>query len=55
MIKAWIYHGMIEDYFNEFFIGVNEIEEPSKMWTEKYFFREVMRPKFLSEEICRKV
>jgi hypothetical protein len=55
MVKSWISYGLIEDRFSEFFIGQNDVNESHKVWTEKYFFREAMRPKFLPEEICKKV
>jgi gamma-tubulin complex component 3 len=56
LLNGWIYEGQLHDQYNEFFIAVNLKVPNERMWDGgKYYIRTAMLPKFVSEELAKKI
>ncbi len=54
-IKAWIFEGILEDPFNEFWVISREEVKIDKLWKSKYSLRKEMIPSFLSTQMAEQV
>ena len=56
MILKWIFDGILEDPFTEFFIAANpKVNDESKLWHDKYSIRRSMIPKFMGVSLGKKI
>ena len=56
MILKWIFDGILEDPFTEFFIAANpKINDESRLWHDKYSIRRSMIPKFMGLSLGKKI
>src|SRR5579863_1288352 len=59
MIDSWLFYGLLEDPFQEFFIVLNtDLESESNtdtMWTSHFQYLSQSVPSFMSEETSRMV
>ena len=56
MILKWIFDGILEDPFTEFFIAANpKVNDESRLWHDKYSIRRSMIPKFMGLSLGKKI
>ena len=56
MILKWIFDGILEDPFTEFFIADNmKVQDESRLWHDKYSIRRSMIPKFMGLSLGKKI
>ncbi len=54
-IKKWIYHGELNDPYDEFFVKENLKTTPDKFWKERYYLDIPMIPGFMDEELAENI
>jgi gamma-tubulin complex component 3 len=54
MMTRWIYEGMLDDPFEEFFVAEQEYDEDDS-WRTKYHLRTAMIPGFISGDVAHRV
>jgi gamma-tubulin complex component 3 len=55
MLSKWMFEGLLEDNFHEFFISSDPATSPDKMWHSKYAIRTTMLPTFISMETAERI
>lgn len=56
MILKWIFDGVLEDPFTEFFIASDaKLNDEAKLWHDKYSVRRSMIPKFMALSLSKKI
>ncbi|XP_067943881.1 gamma-tubulin complex component 3 homolog [Watersipora subatra] len=55
VINRWIYTGILEDPYNEFFVAADPQVKDENLWHFKYSLRRSMIPSFLSADMARKI
>jgi gamma-tubulin complex component 3 len=55
MIVEWIYNGIINDPYQEFFVSTDKMVSEEKLWYDKYTLRVPMIPSFISMEQAKKI
>ena len=56
MTLKWIFDGILEDPFTEFFIAANpKVNDESRLWHDKYSIRRSMIPKFMGLSLSKKI
>ncbi len=55
VMTKWIYDGILDDPFEEFFVAEQEEYEEDNMWRGKYTLRNAMIPGFISNDVAHRV
>lgn len=55
MLDKWIYDGLLEDKYHEFFVAADPSVKEEKLWHEKYTLRKSMVPSFIKMDQARQI
>ena len=55
LARRWLFAGVLDDPFAEFFVAADAAVPPERFWQDKYSLRREMVPAFIDEHVARKI